>query len=1092
MAKVFVSYSRKDIEFAKRLTGELQKSELDFWVDWEGIPPTVDWWKQIEKGIEEADAFLFLISPDSAASKVCGQEIDCAVKNGKRLIPLIVRDIKGDEAPSQLGHLNWIFFRESDDFDAAIKKLMTAIHTDYEWAQSHRRLQVKALEWERNNHENSFLLRGKDLQDAELGLVTNSSKEPHPTELQRDYIDKSRQAADRQRRITIGISVVGIIALAGLAVYGFMQAGLATTSRNDAQAASTLAVANASNAQEASTFAVAQQSTAQANAGEALKQANLAQSQMLIANANSDPLAVQTNLLLSLEAFNLVKDYPPADRISAEQSIRDALSQISGIPLVGYSNFINTLAFSPDGNWLATGSEDTTVRLWDIRTPSAQPIVLKGFNGAIRGLAFSSDGKWLATRSYNDNGDNATARLWDMNNPSAAPIVLKGHEDYISTLAFSPDGNWLATGSYDNTARLWDMRNPSAEPIVLKHEDSIVTLTFSPDGNWLATSESRTTHLWDIHNPSAEPIVLKSGVSIHDVLAFSPDGNWLAIDDQLWDIRDPSAEPITLSRPEGIFFALAFSPDGKWLATGSDDKNARLWDVRDPTNAAIIDPIVLRGHQDIITTLAFSPDGKWLATGSDDGTARLWGVPDIYSNNPANPPESIVLKGGGGTTLAFSLDGKWLTTGYRLWNIPNPSTEPIVLKGDDEDATNPIDIYALAISPDGNRLATGSDVARLWDMRNPSAQPIVLKHDGFIDTLAFSPDGNWLATGSGTFTDTDPMLTIGIARLWDMRNLSAEPIVLKGHEDFIDTIAFSPDGNWLATGSDEDTTSYLWDMRNPSAQPIVLKGHEEPILTLAFSPDGNWLATGSGIYLPDSTLTIGTARLWDMRDPTATPIVLKGAEDKINILAFSPDGNWLATGSDTAHLWDMRNPSAQPIVLEHDGDIDILAFSPDGNWLATGSYATARLWDMLNPSAEPIVLKGHESSISSLAFSPDGNWLATGSDDNTARLWDLHNPSANSIVLKGYEGEITRLTSNPVNNLAFSPDGNWLVGSYQNTVRLWNLKIDYLFKKACSVVGYNFDRGTWEVYFPNQEYRKTCEQWPFLEPELFALPTPTP
>src|SRR6187431_2930276 len=117
MAKVFVSYSRKDITFAKQLTAELQKSEMDFWIDWEGIPPTVDWWREIEKGIEEADVFIFLISPDSAKSKICGKEIDTAVKNAKRIIPLVTRDIKGDEAPQQLSHLNWIFFRESDDFD---------------------------------------------------------------------------------------------------------------------------------------------------------------------------------------------------------------------------------------------------------------------------------------------------------------------------------------------------------------------------------------------------------------------------------------------------------------------------------------------------------------------------------------------------------------------------------------------------------------------------------------------------------------------------------------------------------------------------------------------------------------------------------------------------------------------------------------------------------------------------------------------------------------------------------------------------------------------------------------------------------------
>lgn len=214
MAKVFISYSRKDIEFAKRLTVELQKSDLDFWIDWEGIPPTVDWWKEIQKGIEEADVFLFLISPDSAKSKVCGQEIDTAVKNGKRIIPIVVREIEWQDTPPQLGHLNYIFFSRDDDFDSAVKKLMTAIHTDYEWAATHRRIQVKALEWSRKNKEHSLLLRGKDLQEAELQLADNASKSPLPTDLQRKYVLESRQDANRQRRLRfVTITMVGFALL---------------------------------------------------------------------------------------------------------------------------------------------------------------------------------------------------------------------------------------------------------------------------------------------------------------------------------------------------------------------------------------------------------------------------------------------------------------------------------------------------------------------------------------------------------------------------------------------------------------------------------------------------------------------------------------------------------------------------------------------------------------------------------------------------------------------------------------------------------------------------------------------------------------
>ena len=160
MASLFISYSRKDIESARKLTEAFKGQDLDYWIDWEGIAPTVDWWKEIEKGIEEADIFLFLLSPDSCRSPICKREIEHAARNGKRLIPVVVRDIKAEDSPAELGSLNWIFCREQDDFNAAFGKLITAIQTDYAWAQAHRQLQVKALEWERSARENSFLLRG--------------------------------------------------------------------------------------------------------------------------------------------------------------------------------------------------------------------------------------------------------------------------------------------------------------------------------------------------------------------------------------------------------------------------------------------------------------------------------------------------------------------------------------------------------------------------------------------------------------------------------------------------------------------------------------------------------------------------------------------------------------------------------------------------------------------------------------------------------------------------------------------------------------------------------------------------------------------
>lgn len=197
MKQLFISYSRKDTDFTRRFSERLEGKGLEAWVDWQDIPPSVDWMLEIQNGIEAADIFLFLVSPDSVASPVCAVEVDHAVKNGKRIIPIIVREINATLAPATITHLNWIFFsRPQDDFERGLEQVWTAIQTDYDWVQAHRRLQVKALEWDRGQHEESLLLRGKDLQDAEAQLVVNREKNPHPTELQNAFAQKSREVED--------------------------------------------------------------------------------------------------------------------------------------------------------------------------------------------------------------------------------------------------------------------------------------------------------------------------------------------------------------------------------------------------------------------------------------------------------------------------------------------------------------------------------------------------------------------------------------------------------------------------------------------------------------------------------------------------------------------------------------------------------------------------------------------------------------------------------------------------------------------------------------------------------------------------------
>ena len=133
MAEVFISYSRKDLPFVRKLYQALAERKRDSWVDWEGIPPTAEWLWEINSAIDAAQAFLFVISPDSVVSEVCTKEIGHAVEHEKRLIPIVCREVDAKAVPEALAKLNWLFFRETDDFEGAVEALLKAIDTDLDW-----------------------------------------------------------------------------------------------------------------------------------------------------------------------------------------------------------------------------------------------------------------------------------------------------------------------------------------------------------------------------------------------------------------------------------------------------------------------------------------------------------------------------------------------------------------------------------------------------------------------------------------------------------------------------------------------------------------------------------------------------------------------------------------------------------------------------------------------------------------------------------------------------------------------------------------------------------------------------------------------
>jgi WD40 repeat protein len=946
-------------------------------------------------------------------------------------------------------------------FELSHDRLIEPVRTDNEkWLISNLSLlQQQAVLWNRQGRPDSLLLRGKELAQAKLWATGHATEMlSYESDFLSACITEENRTLRLKRRNQV-ISVLGVIAII-LAITVFLAYRQADIARQDA---------------------LMEERSARADQLAAQSQTTLAE-------------FPQRSLLLALEALKVNSNAGETRQASAEEALRAALDQPHGLPIGNHSKPVTVVAFSKDGRWLASGSEDMTIEIWDLHafSPSARPIILNGNETEIRVMGFSPDSHWLAA-----GGDKNNAFLWNLANLTSPPFILSGHLASIESLAFSPDAHWLATGSADETIHLWNLQNadPAQNSLVLTgHHGDISALAFDPSGQWLASGSLDTTaRLWKMTDFGATSIVLEGHLRTVSTLAFSPDSHWLATgsyDDtaRLWDIqtRDPAATPVILAGHSDKLTSLAFSPDGHWLATGSEDHTARLWNLNSKDPAA--NPIILRGHAGAITNLTFSPDppastgSHWLATGSSDHSVRIW---DLQASDPAANPGILLGHDDAVFTLAFSPDRLWLVTGSadsftRLWNMGSsfPAENPDILRGSTDEVSQ------VAFSQNGQWLASGSldGSTLLWNLTaaNPPAHPVILHTSNLpIFAIKFSSSGHWLATAGGDLT----------IWLWNLNATKpqADPIELSGNKNPVSTLAFSTGASsdtlerWLASGS-QDGSVRLWDLQSsaPDAAPRLLgTDPNHPVVALAFSQDAHWLAAASGF----------TVWVWDMTHPDAAPIMLDKHEDQVTTLGFSPDGHWLATGSmdKTAQLWEFSStgPSSTPLVLSgHEDWVSVLAFSFDSHWLATGSKDhTIRLWDLhaAKPAVNPLILRGHDDNIHSLAFSPDGNWLASGSDDHTTRLWNLHaaNPASDSVVLSGQNGIITSVAFSPIKPAGTGANVQWLAtGSSDHTVRLWPMQLDELETQACRSAGRNFTSKEWAQYFPNQEYEITCKQMP--------------
>lgn len=361
----------------------------------------------------------------------------------------------------------------------------------------------------------------------------------------------------------------------------------------------------------------------------------------------------------------------------------------------GHTETVNSVAFSPDGRTLASGSDDNTIKLWNVES-GQQTKSLEGHTSSVKAVAFSRDGKTLASGSL-----DKTIKLWNVESGEQIRS-LKDPASSAYSVAFSPDRKTLASASGYGTIKLWSVENGQQIRSLEGHTYSVRSVAFSPDGKTLASgSNDQTIKLWSV----------ETGQQTKSLVGHTYD---------VWSV--------------------AFSRDGKTLASGSPDKTIKLWNVE--TGEQIKS---LEGHTKWINSVAFSPDDKTLASGSDD-TIKLWNVESGQQTKSLVGHTSLVQ------SVAFSADGKTLASGdwnntIKLWNVESGQLIKSLVG-------RTLSVTAVAFSPDGKTLASvGYDLTiKLWNVESGEQIKSLAGHTKWVWSVAFSPDGKTLASGSDDYT----------------------------------------------------------------------------------------------------------------------------------------------------------------------------------------------------------------------------------------------------------------------------------------------------------------------------------------------------
>lgn len=948
---VFISYSRRNKDFAAKLNESLDNSNIDAWVDWEGIPLSSDWMDEITRAIEGADAFLFIITPDSLASEVCAQELELGLKYNKKLVPILhIEPEKGSTMHNVLASTNWVYMREQDDFDATLPALLETIRTDLGWVRQHTRLLKRAKEWEAKDKDNSFLLQGADLSEAESWMVEASAQDGREIiPLHGEYIQTSRQAATRrQRNLLIGVSLALVVSV-GMAIFALISRSAAIENEHARATQQVIAEENEAQAIANEQARATQQVIAEENEAKAVQNATLAQAQRAAAEARIYQAQAGE---LNLSTLLAIDSWQRSPSFLAEDILRRN-SSISPLPVaqVSQGGRIWRIKDSPDGQYFASASEDGTVCLWE-EANAAQKFCV-AHDAAVYDVLFSLDGTFFAA-----GGKDGIVRLWSVENGS----LLQSYDFNGTTiwdLDLRPDGSQLAVARDDGFVSLIDLNDLAVEPRDLAYDSAIYKAVYSPNAEWLGIgSSSGKTYLWNL----ASNYSLEGATHTDEVYAvdFSADSHWMVSGGADSVVRASEVTRNGIARSvmthgDWIEF-IEFGPKGNWFASASDDNNLRIWDVETGIEKLRME------HKGFVMRMDISDNGAWIASTGYDQTVRVW---DTVSGS-----EMVQIPlDGRGSAILFSEDATRLFVGDDNGNLSLWDTSSLLAR------LNVIEfpelVHEACYSPDGTSLAVNTDQRNVWsfpmesilEIKDGSTGTEVIKTDALTYDLAYSPDSKWVAAAASRANKV---------LLYNSETETSLEIVADAK---IYAIDFNQDSTQLAT-ADGDGLIRIWNLAD-GAESASFE-NSSPLQALAYHPSGKQIAVSM----------FNQIVIWDIASKTKLTTLFHTGE--LHNIVYSLDGKILATASSegTIYIWDVENGYAlSDTVLRMNGLPYSLAFSPDSKLVAAGSSNYfAYLWDL--DLGQEVTRIPHSDVVTSVSFSPDGSELATASR-KVVQIWDV-------------------------------------------------------------------------------------------------------